>query len=115
MATLLGGTHPILVHFPIALLVVGILLSYATLWKSELLETTWLFLLIGGLATLPATISGIIAHFPYEVTDLHDVIERHQLLGFASTLLFLMISAASLPTPLSLMLILIKLFLPLPT
>lgn len=88
MNNLLQDAHPILVHFPIALLILGILLSYATRWKPEWLETTWILMLVGGLATLPATISGLIAHFPYEATELHDVIESHQLLGFVTTLLF---------------------------
>lgn len=89
MTDLLQDAHPIMVHFPIALLILGIVLSYATRWYPNLVDTTWILLLVGGLSTLPATITGLISHFPYEVTVLHDVIETHQLLGFGTTLLFL--------------------------
>ena len=89
MNDLLQDAHPIIVHFPIALLFLGILLSYATRWKPEWIEMTWILLLIGGLATLPATVSGLIAHSPYESTEIYEVIERHQMLGFGTTVLFL--------------------------
>ncbi len=47
--------HPILVHFPIALLLVSFGLTIAARFKPEFHETSWLLLVLGGLATLPAT------------------------------------------------------------
>ena len=85
----LQDAHPILVHFPIALLVVCGVMSYAGLRYPHLLETTWLLLLIGGLSTIPVTISGLIAHIPYEETALYEVVERHQMFGFVTTVVFL--------------------------
>jgi hypothetical protein len=42
-------------------------------------------LVIGGLATLPTTITGLIDHLAYEDSSLPDIIETHQLLVFATT------------------------------
>ena len=89
MSTITQDLHPIVVHFPIALLVVSVLLSFWGLRKTGYQETTWVLLVIGALATIPATITGLIAHFPYEETVLHEVIETHQLTGFFATFYFL--------------------------
>jgi uncharacterized membrane protein len=77
--------HPILVHLPIGVLLVSFVLSFAALRWPALQESSWLLLVIGGLATIPATISGLVAHLPYEETSLVAVIEIHQLLGLAGT------------------------------
>ena len=91
MSNIFLDLHPIIVHFPIALLVVSVFLSWLSLRgeQYQYQQTTWIMLLIGALATIPATITGIISHFPYEATDLHDAIEQHQLTGFAATLYFI--------------------------
>ena len=51
----------------------------------------WWSFVIGALATLPATITGLVAHFPYEETNLHEAIEVHQLPSMLGTLIILII------------------------
>ena len=81
--------HPITVHFPIALLVVSAGLSVVLRFKhiANLRETSWLLLWIGTLGALVASVTGVISHF--EATDLHDVIETHQMWSFAVTVFFI--------------------------
>lgn len=81
--------HPIFVHFPIALLFVSFGLTVAGQWKAQWHETSWFLLILGGLATIPATISGLIAHRPYEDTPSMVYIESHEMLGIIGTLITL--------------------------
>ena len=83
--------HPITVHFPIALLVISAGLSLVIRIKhsTNLQETSWLLLWIGTLGALVASITGVISHFSYEATALHDVIETHQMWSFAVTVFFI--------------------------
>ena len=83
--------HSIIVHFPIALLVLlAALTVYAVLRSSDgMLQTTWLLLVVGTIGAIAATISGLISHFPYEETDLHGVISTHQWWSFGVTALFI--------------------------
>lgn len=89
IATTPQDLHPIMVHLPIGSLLVSFALSFAALRWSQLQESSWLLLVIGSLATVPATISGLVAHFPYEETSLVEVIEVHQPLGLAGTVVTL--------------------------
>ncbi len=70
--------HPILIHFPIAFLGFSFVLSFLSMRVSRWNEASWLLLWVGGLSCIPASVSGVISHFPYEETDLHGVIETHQ-------------------------------------
>ena len=83
--------HAIIVHFPIALLV---LLAALTLYvvlrpKSGMLQTTWLLLVLGTIGAIAATISGLVSHLPYGETEIHGVIEIHQFWSFGVTALFI--------------------------
>ena len=49
-------------------------------------EASWLLLWVGGLSCIPASVSGVISHFPYEETELHEVIGTHQNFGILGTL-----------------------------
>ena len=83
--------HPISVHFPIALLIVSAALSLILFIKPRpsLQHTTWVLLWVGTLSAFISSVTGLIAHFPYEVTELHDVITTHQNWSFAVTGLFI--------------------------
>lgn len=85
----LNYVHPILVHFPIALLVASWGLDIAGRRWPALHASGWITLLLGALATVPATISGLIAHIPYEESSAIEAIENHQYLAFATTAFFL--------------------------
>jgi uncharacterized membrane protein len=92
VSILLTHLHPSLIHFPIALLFVSVALDMlarrASAMQRSLRFSRWLSLLLGSVATLPAVLTGLIAHLPYEQSPLIDVIEVHQYLGFGTTLLF---------------------------
>lgn len=83
--------HPIITHFPIALLIVSFVLAFVVRQKPEFDLMEWWTFAIGAFATLPATISGLVSHFPYEDTNLHEAIEVHQLPSMAGTLIILII------------------------
>lgn len=85
IASIPQDLHPIMVHLPIGLLLISFALSFAALRWPQLHESSWLLLVIGGLATVPTAFTGLLAHFPYEETSLASVIEVHQLLGLAGT------------------------------
>ena len=80
--------HPILVHFPIALLVVSWVLDLVSRRAPSLRASGWVLLVLGTLATIPATITGILAHFPYEGSGAIEAIETHERLGLLTTLIF---------------------------
>ena len=64
-------------HRPLVLL--AALTAYVVLRPgSGMLQTTWLLLMVGTIGTVAASVSGLVSHFPYEETDLHGIIERHQ-------------------------------------
>lgn len=87
--TIVQDLHPIVVHLPIALLLVSFVLSFAALRWTQVQESSWLLLVLGGLATIPAIATGVVAHLPYEGTSLADVIEVHQLLALGGSALTL--------------------------
>ena len=91
LADTIEDLHPITAHFPIALLVMSAGLSLVIRVKptANLQYTSWLLLWVGTLGAFVATITGIISHFPYEATALHEVIETHQMWSFAVTAFFI--------------------------
>ncbi len=98
METLIADTiedlHSIIVHFPIALLVLLVALTVYVVLRpgSAMLQTSWLLLVVGTVGAIAATVSGIVSHFPYEETDLHGVIEGHQWWSFGVTALFIAVT-----------------------
>lgn len=81
--------HPIIVHFPIALLVLSFTLNLFWQRNERLSAASWPLLVVGGFATLPAAATGLISHIPYEETTLAGVIEQHELLGLIGSALTL--------------------------
>jgi uncharacterized membrane protein len=85
--------HPILSHFPIALLVVSVALDLAGRRFPSTRPNAWLLLVLGTLGAVAATGSGIVAHFPYEESAAHDAISTHQFQGIGTTILFIALTA----------------------
>lgn len=82
--------HPILVHFPIALISISVLAAWAYRFNPSwafLKETTWFMFWVGTVFTIPSVISGLIAHTPYEETAIYPTIETHQFLALITTIL----------------------------
>jgi uncharacterized membrane protein len=68
---LLTHLHPAVVHFPIALLLLGSAVALAHLYRIggqnvplDLRRTAWFLLGVGWLATIPAVLSGLLAQSP---------------------------------------------------
>lgn len=93
VANIGNDLHPIVTHFPIALLIVSFVLAFVIRQKPEFENMEWWSFAIGALMALPATITGVVAHFPYEETNLHEAIELHQLPSMAGTLIMLIVLA----------------------
>ncbi len=90
--TVIVHLHAGVVHFPIALLLVSVVLDFRAGQSRLLRRAAWCSLVLGSLATLPATITGLLAHLPYETSPLLPLIEQHQYLAFATTALFLVLA-----------------------
>lgn len=89
----LTNPHPLLVHFPIALLFVSWALDVAGRRWPSLRQSGGIVLLLGAIATIPTIITGLIAHFPYEEGRFAADVERHQWLAFGTTALFIALTA----------------------
>jgi uncharacterized membrane protein len=83
--------HPMLVHFPIALLSASVLFDLlSSRWRSDELRATSLYTLILGLAgALVSVASGAMAEEAAEHSGIHErVLEIHETLGFATFWIF---------------------------
>lgn len=80
--------HPIIVHFAIGGLFMSFALTLLARFRPSvaLNQASWILLVVGVVAAIPATVTGLIAHFPYEETTLAAAIEPHQFLGMLGTL-----------------------------
>lgn len=87
------SAHGVAVHFPIALLIVSIVMDVLANRRPALRQTAWYLLLIGTLGAVLATITGLIAHLPYEESQYTGAIERHQYTAFATTAVFVALAA----------------------
>lgn len=85
---LANHAHSGITHFPIALLVVSVALQLGSRRWPGLAPSAWLTLLVGTAATIISTISGLIAHLPYQDSAASGAIEVHQYLAFATTAIF---------------------------
>jgi uncharacterized membrane protein len=88
----LSRLHPMFVAFPLALLVVSVLLDWMARWKPSLLSSARLMLFLGTLGAIVATITGVVAHLPYEGTAVIALIDQHEMSALLTTLLFLALS-----------------------
>ncbi len=87
--------HPMLVHFPVALVVfAGILAVVAWIWnKPRLHQIARVNLIIGTLCAILTMISGLAAEGDvFTIDPQHDVLERHELLAMISLVLLVVLS-----------------------
>lgn len=81
-------------RFPTALLFVSAGMDYFAGKRPGLRSGAWILLVLGTLVTVAATVTGLLAHLAYEDDSiLLSAIDRHQYLGFATTALFVGLTA----------------------
>jgi uncharacterized membrane protein len=80
--------HVVLVHFPIALFIVGVAFDLAALWKhrSAFADAAYFNLTVAAAATIPVVITGILAwQFALEGQALKGILRLHLIFGVMST------------------------------
>jgi len=86
--------HVVLIHFPIALFIVGVAFDIVAQWKrnSALAAAAYYNLLVAVVSTLPALLTGIIAwRWQLEGASLRGNLLLHLILGTSSSLLIWMV------------------------
>ncbi len=82
--------HVVLIHFPIALFIVGVALDFVAHWtkRSGLADAAYYNLLLAALSTVPVVVTGILAwQFALEGQKLKGILLQHLVLGSTSSLL----------------------------
>ncbi|MGR7911419.1 DUF2231 domain-containing protein [Lysinibacillus capsici] len=85
--------HPMVIHFPIVMLILGIITLWISFWKPDFYGRISDYLLIGGTVLLiPAVASGL-ASVEYAKTHFspsQELLQQHQMLGFVTLLIFVL-------------------------
>jgi hypothetical protein len=84
--------HVVLIHFPIALFIIGVLFDFLAQWNKQrvLAAVAYYNLLVAAIATIPVVITGIVAwQWELEGQKLKGILLMHLVMGCASTVLIL--------------------------
>lgn len=82
--------HVVLIHFPIALFIIGVLFDFLGQWKKQrlLAAAAYYNMLVAAIATIPVVLTGILAwQFALEGQRLKGILLLHLVLGCVSTAL----------------------------
>jgi uncharacterized membrane protein len=82
--------HVVLIHFPIALFIIGVLFDFLGQWKKQrlLAAAAYYNLLVAAVATIPVVATGILAwQFALEGQRLKGILLQHLVLGGVSTVM----------------------------
>ena len=82
--------HVVLIHFPIALFIIGVLFDFLAQWRKQrlLAAAAHYNLLVAAIATIPVVITGILAwRLELEGQRLKGILLMHLVLGCVSSLL----------------------------
>jgi len=82
--------HVVLIHFPIALFIIGVLFDFLEQWKKRplLVAAAYYNLLVAAVATIPAVATGILAwQWELEGKKLKGILLMHLVMGCASSVL----------------------------
>ena len=82
--------HVVLIHFPIALFIIGVLFDFLAQWKKQsmLAAAAYYNLLVAAIATIPVVVTGILAwRWELEGQKLKGILLTHLVMGCASTVL----------------------------
>ena len=88
----LNRIHPMVVAFPLALLVVSVFLDLVAHFRPILHMSARLTLYVGTWGAVIATITGLITHLRYEGTSVADFIDQHEFAAYITTAIFLGLS-----------------------
>jgi len=82
--------HVVLIHFPIALFIIGVLFDFLAQWKNQRLLAAAVYynLLVAAIATIPVVVTGILAwQWELEGQKLKGILLMHLVMGCLSTVL----------------------------
>jgi uncharacterized membrane protein len=82
--------HVVLIHFPIALFIIGVLFDFVAQWKKQslLAAAAYYNLLVAAIATIPVVVTGILAwQWELEAQKLEGILLMHLVMGWASSVL----------------------------
>jgi uncharacterized membrane protein len=82
--------HVVLIHFPIALFIIGVLFDFLAQWKKQrvLAAAAYYNLLVAAIATIPVVITGILAwQWELEGQKLKGILLMHLVMGCMSSVL----------------------------
>jgi uncharacterized membrane protein len=82
--------HVVLIHFPIALFIIGVLFDFLAQWKKQrlLAAAAYYNMLVAAIATIPVVATGIVAwQWELEGQRLKGILLMHLVLGLLSSLL----------------------------
>jgi uncharacterized membrane protein len=82
--------HVVLIHFPIALFIIGVLFDFLAQWKKQrvLASAAYYNLLVAAIATIPVVITGIVAwQWELEGQKLKGILLMHLVMGCVSSVL----------------------------
>jgi len=82
--------HVVLIHFPIALFIIGVLFDFLAQWKKQrlLAAAAYYNLLVAAIATMPVVVTGILAwQWELEGQKLKGILLMHLVMGCVSTVL----------------------------
>src|ERR1700723_4587936 len=82
--------HVVLIHFPIALFIIGVLFDFLAQWRNQLLLAVAAYynLLVAAIATIPVVVTGILAwQWELEGQKLKGILLMHLVMGCVSSVL----------------------------
>jgi len=82
--------HVVLIHFPIALFIIGVLFDFLAQWKKQrlLAVAAYYNLLVAAIATIPVIVTGILAwQWELEGQRLKGILLMHLVMGCMSSIL----------------------------
>jgi uncharacterized membrane protein len=82
--------HVVLIHFPIALFIIGVLFDFLAQWKKQrlLAAAAYYNLLVAAIATIPVLVTGLLAwQWELEGQKLEGILLIHLVLGCVSSVL----------------------------
>ena len=86
--------HVVLIHFPIALFMIGVVFDFLAQWRKQLLlaAAAYYNLLVAAIATIPVVVTGILAwQWELEGQKLKGILLMHLVMGCASSVLIWMV------------------------